>query len=312
MSDRDFVDLLVIPQGSGRVRQVRLPAWALRAAVFGVAFLLLGAVLSASLLYALFRARSANDALETENHLLRSELVALGARIDSLDSTVRDHIRLANEARLLSGLPPYEEEVALLGVGGSPAPEDFAPKPGVPAALGRTVATFSQRLDQIELRLRFQEESLEEARKIIEASREELDHIPTINPVLGPHYISSGFGRRRDPFTGQPAFHKGMDFCAPLGTPFRATADGIVTFAGKNGRFGSTIKIDHGNGYETVYAHAKRLLVRKGQRVRRGDMIGEVGNSGRSTGSHLHYEVHRNGKAVNPKRYLLEEPYLAD
>lgn len=116
--------------------------------------------------------------------------------------------------------------------------------------------------------------------------------------------VSSWFGKRRDPLNRKNAFHEGIDFRGRLGDPIRATADGKVIFAGKNGGYGNFIKISHGNGYTTSYAHMHRLFVRSGERVTRGQKIGSIGNSGRSTGSHLHYEVNLNGRPINPAKLM--------
>jgi murein DD-endopeptidase MepM/ murein hydrolase activator NlpD len=125
---------------------------------------------------------------------------------------------------------------------------------------------------------------------------------PSIWPVDGR--LMGAFGERTDPFSGEGAFHKGVDITAPIGTPIRATADGIVTFAEMENGFGRLVKINHGNGVETYYAHLSRFYVQPGQDIRRGELIGAVGTSGRVTAPHLHYEVHLRGVAVNPYRYL--------
>jgi murein DD-endopeptidase MepM/ murein hydrolase activator NlpD len=126
---------------------------------------------------------------------------------------------------------------------------------------------------------------------------------PSIWPVDGR--LMGAFGERTDPFSGEGAFHKGVDITAPTGTPIRATADGIVIFAQMENGFGRLIKIDHGNGVETYYAHLSRFYVQAGQDIRRGELIGAVGTSGRVTAPHLHYEVRLGGVAVNPYRYLV-------
>jgi len=305
------VNIIWMPEEGGCVRQFRIPLWPFYLAVV-VALLVLTALTGAAVTF--FHARDAqreNRLLFAENEALRGELVALGAETDRLDCTVRAHIQLANEARLLAGLPPYGEEAALLGVGGTPVPEEQAAGRMTPP-LQRTVRRYHDRLDQLGRQLAFQEESFVEVREVIAASRERLDHVPTINPVAAPHYFSSGFGARRDPFTGRPARHNGIDLSAPRGTPFRCTADGQVVFVGRNGDFGKSIKIDHGNGFVTVYAHADRLLVERGQAVRRGDVIGEIGNTGRSTGDHLHYEVRQDGRPVNPRTFIIEHDNFLD
>jgi murein DD-endopeptidase MepM/ murein hydrolase activator NlpD len=125
---------------------------------------------------------------------------------------------------------------------------------------------------------------------------------PSIWPVDGR--LMGAFGERTDPFSGEGAFHKGVDISAPIGTPIRATADGIVVFAEIESTFGRLVKINHGNGVETYYAHLSRFYVQAGQDVRRGELIGAVGTSGRVTAPHLHYEVRLGGAPVNPYRYL--------
>lgn len=117
-------------------------------------------------------------------------------------------------------------------------------------------------------------------------------------------YVSSSFGRRSDPITGRIAMHTGTDFSAPRGTPIFAVGAGVVTFSGRNGAYGNMVEISHGDGYKTRYAHAHELKVEKGDLVSKGQQIATVGSTGRSTGPHLHFEVYRNGMAVNPARYI--------
>jgi murein DD-endopeptidase MepM/ murein hydrolase activator NlpD len=129
-----------------------------------------------------------------------------------------------------------------------------------------------------------------------------IEGTPEMQPV--PGFILSGFGYRIDPFSGREEFHKGVDIPAPTGTKIKAPAAGVVIFAGRRGGYGKIIVIDHGNNYKTVYGHLHEFDVEVGDRVQKGDFIGEVGNTGRSTGSHLHYEVRLNDVAVNPVNYF--------
>lgn len=131
---------------------------------------------------------------------------------------------------------------------------------------------------------------------------------PSIRPLEGGH-ITSSFGFRQSPFSDKREFHSGVDFAAPVGTPVMATADGVVVSAGYMGGFGKCVEIDHGMGIVTRYGHLDAFSVKTGLKVARGDIIGKVGNTGRSTGPHLHYEVRLNGSPVNGERYLPE--YLA-
>lgn len=126
--------------------------------------------------------------------------------------------------------------------------------------------------------------------------------LPNTWPVDGR--LMSNFGHRSDPFSGEGAFHAGVDISAPRGTPIKATADGVVATAEWAGSYGRLVVIEHANGFETYYAHLSRLDVVAGQWVRRGEIVGRAGSTGRSTSAHLHYEVRRGGTAVNPHPYL--------
>jgi murein DD-endopeptidase MepM/ murein hydrolase activator NlpD len=129
------------------------------------------------------------------------------------------------------------------------------------------------------------------------------DMLPNSSPVAAA-YNSSSYGWRIDPFNGNKAFHEGLDFTANTGTPIRAAADGIVSFAEHTPDYGNIVKIEHGSGLETRYAHASKLLVHVGERVVKGQIVAEVGSTGRSTGPHLHYEIRLNGNSLDPRKYL--------
>lgn len=129
------------------------------------------------------------------------------------------------------------------------------------------------------------------------------DMLPNSSPVDAA-FNSSSYGWRIDPFNGNKAFHEGLDFTANSGTAIRAAADGIVSKAERTPDYGNIVKIDHGSGLETRYAHASKLLVKPGERVIKGQMVAQVGSTGRSTGPHLHYEIRLNGNALDPRKYL--------
>lgn len=134
-----------------------------------------------------------------------------------------------------------------------------------------------------------------------------LSALPTGVPVKGNYSLSSGYGLRVDPFTQMMARHEGLDFSAPVGTPILASAGGVVSRAGYEAQYGNMVEIKHAEGFMTRYAHASQLLVRTGQTVKRGDMIAKVGNTGRSSGPHLHYEVIRAGTHINPANMIPKE-----
>ena len=128
---------------------------------------------------------------------------------------------------------------------------------------------------------------------------------PTIWPVRG--WVSSKFGFRTSPFSGRRVFHEGLDIAARYGLPVRATAKGIVVFAGEKAGYGNIVTIDHGYGYMTRYGHNSSLTVKVGDKVEKGDVIAKVGSTGRSTGPHVHYEVLVNGIPVNPQKFIIDE-----
>lgn len=134
-----------------------------------------------------------------------------------------------------------------------------------------------------------------------------LNHIWPVDPSV-KQYISSPFGYRADPFTGEKAFHSGIDIAAARGTKVLATAEGVVAGVGKHGRLGKYVRIDHNEEEYTLYGHLSKINVTAGEEISAGDVIGEIGSTGRSTGPHLDYSLRKNGKPVNPKNYLIAPP----
>jgi murein DD-endopeptidase MepM/ murein hydrolase activator NlpD len=165
-------------------------------------------------------------------------------------------------------------------------------------------------LNNISARVNYQFASYSEIENLIKNQGQKLACIPAIQPVSNSDLdrIASGFGMRIDPVYGTPKMHKGLDFTAPQGTPVYATGNGTVEVAGQTGDgFGNHVVINHGYGYETLYGHMFKVKVNVGQKVERGEVIGWVGNSGKSTGPHCHYEVHINGQEVNPVYFFYND-----
>jgi murein DD-endopeptidase MepM/ murein hydrolase activator NlpD len=168
------------------------------------------------------------------------------------------------------------------------------------------VINTTKRIDVLQKELAIQSKSLDDILKMAKAKDKLLAAIPAIQPVRNENLKSmvSGFGYRTDPFTKARKMHEGMDFTAKIGTPIYATGDGVVERADNTASgYGNHIVIRHGFGYETLYGHLSKYKCRAGQRIQRGDVIGYVGSTGRSEGPHLHYEVHKNGKVVNPLNF---------
>ena len=203
-------------------------------------------------------------------------------RIGVLARAAHERRNAIIEAAMASGLP----------VSSRPVPIDAAGGPFLPMDDMAAEKSFEHGLNE-----------LRQALDALEETRGEVTAFPIAHPAPGQK-ITSGFGKRRDPILGRTAFHAGIDFRAPTGTPIRAPADGEVVSAGRRGGYGKMVELDHGNGLTTRFAHLSRIDVRIGDRVPVGGRIGASGNTGRSTGPHLHYEVRSGGQPVNPMRYL--------
>jgi murein DD-endopeptidase MepM/ murein hydrolase activator NlpD len=165
------------------------------------------------------------------------------------------------------------------------------------------VAEIKKTLDVLKARISAQKKSYAEVEELVKNKELLLSHTPAIQPVSNKDLsrIASGFGYRIDPVYKTTKFHAGLDFAAPQGTPIYATADGTVTTSGNSGNgFGNHVIINHGYGYETLYGHMVRVKASNGTKVKRGEVIGWVGSTGKSTGPHCHYEVHKNGEKIDP------------
>jgi len=158
-------------------------------------------------------------------------------------------------------------------------------------------------IDALTRKVKLELSSYEDIYDKVQENSVRIKSIPTIRPINGG-YLNAGFGYRIDPFDRVNRFHYGQDITVNTGTPIYAPADGVVKIARYMGGFGKSLKIDHGFGYTTFYAHLSKFNIERGKQIKRGDIIGYVGNTGRSTGSHLHYEVHYYGKPQNPLDYF--------
>jgi len=173
-----------------------------------------------------------------------------------------------------------------------------------------TIISVAKKLDKVKKKLYVQSKSFDAIKKEARDKESMIAHIPAIQPIAIKDFrrISDYFGRRRDPFTGKIRMHRGMDFTGPVGTDIYATGDGVVVKAEYSAYgYGKEVVIDHGYGYKTIYAHLHEILVEPGEQVSRGEVIGTLGNTGRSTGPHLHYEVRKGRRAVDPFNYYFND-----
>lgn len=210
-------------------------------------------------------------------------------KIDSLNIKLDSVIDFDNKERMVWGLPNIGEDIRKLGVGGSKM-DRSSPASAVKEAI-----------QELERKIDFEVASFREIYDQIERKKKVLLHTPSIRPAEGT--VTSGFGWRS--LSGNKEFHKGLDISNSPGTPVVVTADGVVNYVGYNKGLGLTVEIDHGFGYSTKYGHLANASVKVGQYVKRGQIIGAIGTSGRVTGPHLHYEVHVLGKEVPPSNYII-------
>jgi len=315
---------MIIPHSQRPVMRVRIPISVIKMFIIWIAAVIVVAVVFAASylnmknkMTELYQLRMVNKQQKKQLHVLEQKTSALSEKMSelkNLESEIREMLDLEEEEEVTSsrilGFPKIsrgdivERKMAGGGMGGSP--ETILSLMVLPsgkimddAEKLDKVGTFVDEMDKqiVEMKAR-----LIELKKDIVEWKDFLAAKPSIWPVYGR--ITSGFGYRRSPFSGRREFHPGVDIGAPYGSPVRATGDGVVQFAGYKSGYGLTVIIKHGYGFKTLYAHNCRLKVRVGQKVKKGDVVAYVGNSGRSTGPHVHYEVHVNGRLANPVKYL--------
>jgi murein DD-endopeptidase MepM/ murein hydrolase activator NlpD len=244
--------------------------------------------------------------LKAENDALKEDYSVLNARLNQLQKQMLEIETRDNEVyRAIFESKPIPDSARV---------EDIEKNKEVQyvqtLSEGQLVKTITSQLNLLSARMAYQEKSYNDIDDMVKNKAKLLAGIPAIQPVSNKDLrrIASGFGYRVDPVYKVTKFHAGLDFTAPQGTPIYATADGRVKASGYNeGGYGNHVVIDHGYGYETLYGHMVRVKARVGQNVKRGEVIGWVGNTGKSTGPHCHYEVHKNGNPVDPIYYFYND-----
>ena len=277
-----------------------LPSFVIKLVVF---FLVSIFVATGYFGYHYFKLTAKNRALlkfEKENTLLKKQILSFNQKISDIEKKVKHIDSLGTKLRIMARLdtPKNISE----GVGG-PSFEEIKNFISNNSFQDENIKKLHYMLDKLSFELKQEEKNIKELFKFYKQNDIKLSCTPSIWPASG--WISSPFGIRRDPFTGRRRFHEGIDITNRVGAPVIAPADGVVVFAGRNGGYGKVIYISHGFGITTRYGHLSRILVKVGQHVQRGDVIGKIGNTGRSTGPHLHYEVRINNKPVNPINFIL-------
>jgi hypothetical protein len=288
---------LYLPEGSSAIKQFSVSRTRLLALLGGVMASLMLLVVGMGLLMARVTESQDHKSLRRENNLLMKQISELRYGVDALKSSMVSLEQTDNLLRLMVDLPPINKDIREVGIGGSVS-EDIG-NPLDPAV------DLSLDLDKMEREIKLQGDSFDLIKTRIVANQDQVAHTPSIWPVDGGR-LTSYFGKRHDPYTGKIVPHLGVDISANRGTRIYAPADGVVVQSRPQYGLGRVVTIDHGYGFRTVYGHLNSTVVLPGQKVKRGDLIAFVGNSGRSTGPHLHYEVLVNGNPVNPLDFMFE------
>jgi murein DD-endopeptidase MepM/ murein hydrolase activator NlpD len=294
--------VLIADRSSGVVRRLTINLRV--AAIFVVSILMvpvligLGAKWSANA--AIDELQATNDVLSTENSSYRTATGTLTTQIQSLENVINDLAQRASvdpaALRAIQKLPDViKARAAGGGMANAPVADVFTPSLSSLSSPEDTFGILRDLLTALESRLRFVRHDVE-AREALAAA------VPSIWPTNG--WLTGSFGNRADPFNGSKEFHPGIDISADKGQPVHATAAGVVDTASFSGEYGNMVVLRHGFGLATRYGHLSRFAVKQGQAVKRGDVIGYVGSTGRSTGNHLHYEILANGSLLNPLKLL--------
>ena len=247
------------------------------------------------------------DKLTLQNDLIdhqKNQIQNFASQINELKYQLSELNNFEKKMRIIANFDNGEDEAeGVFGIGGS-MPEDLDPAIGMNEMQSVFLQEMHEQVSHLDQVAVSQQERFESLFGHLQEQRNMLACTPTVRPVEGG-YISSVFGYRISPFTERKEFHKGLDIAITKGTPIIATAGGVITFSAEKGLMGNMVVLDHGYGFTTRYGHCKELLKKKGDAVKRGDVIATVGNTGRTTGPHVHYEVQMNGVQVNPNRYIL-------
>ena len=236
---------------------------------------------------------------------ITKNLQILKERLNEIDENVNQIEEKDLAIRSYAGMPEIDKEIRKLGIGGRSIEsakifDNFAP------VINKELATLELDVEKLSREVNLELNSYSSIYEKVQEDIRRIAMIPSIRPVE-EGYLNSTFGYRNDPIDNVKRFHQGQDITVKTGTPIYAPADGIVKRAYYAGGFGNHIKLQHGAGYTTLYAHLSKIKVKHGQKVKRGDIIGLTGNTGRSTAPHLHYEIHHNGKPQNPLDYFFSD-----
>lgn len=336
MDPKQNLTFIIVSSASGETKKVVLPLHWVRVSLIILVFTVLA--LFAGLLdyFSLIAQSLENKRLRVENTQLKTQFQAVEAKVFTLESSLERVKSFTTKLKLITNVDAGDRATRL-SMNANPAPgtpvneyepmeerasskelmahdDQFATNKPVDEFRGELAAqnapefgTLIVRIDRAVKETNLREQSVIELWEVLSERQSILNATPNIKPARG--YITSRFGYRMAPFTGKLSLHAGLDIAATPGSPIYSPADGIVTYAGWDESYGRLVSIDHGYGISTRFGHNSQVYVQVGQKVSKWDVIAAVGNTGRSTGPHLHYEVRLNGTPVDPSNFILDESF---
>lgn len=314
MAKRTYT-ILVVPEHSSKVRRLTIPhRFFLQVGLGTVALVTLVSFALVHYLFIVDQAKE-NSGLKAENIHLKTRVRMVQEEIVRIDAQVQRIDQFAMKIRGITQVHDPERRLAMgpLEVDGGAsstrvlfAPDERTDYEDELLDSKMALRLVDSRLDDVDQQVNAQESSIRELNEYFAEEKSLLTSIPSLRPT-GSRLLTSRFGMRVDPYTNQEVMHKGLDFAAEHGSGVLAPANGTVVFVGNRGNYGKTLVVDHGFGLQTHYAHLSSYQVTAGQDVKRGQVIASVGNTGRTTGAHLHYEVRYRGVPQDPSRYILNQ-----
>jgi len=298
---KSYYTLLLIPEKKNAIRKVTLSSSLLKLAV-ALGIIIIFSLVYFSYDYAKSRQQSKELAhLRNITEVQKEQMNLLAAKIGDFEKKMSDIRQFDRKIRIMTNIDNGKSNGQFIGMGG-PMSEDSIMNSRIAETENELIENIHRNIDQLLEEASFQEGSFRELYDFLKKQKSILASTPSIWPVMG--WVTSEFGYRISPFTGKREFHKGIDIATKMGEDIVSPADGVVTKKMNLPDMGNMLKITHCNGITTCYGHMSKVTVKRGQKVKRGDVVGQVGNSGRSTGPHLHYGVCVSGVYVNPRKYL--------
>jgi murein DD-endopeptidase MepM/ murein hydrolase activator NlpD len=310
---RKKISFVVLSSGGAPAKQICTSKTSIR--LVGV-FLAACLIFFGYVIYDYFQLKQTTVNLKTRAVYLTNELNEIQSQRKQIQefaneiNALKSHLVTLNnfekKIRIIANIEKTDDSNNIFGVGGS-IPEDLDARLPLMEKHNSLMRDMHEQIDELNRASIHQKGEFESLLKSLEDQHNLLASTPAIRPISRGEksWVTSRFGFRVSPFTGQREFHQGFDISSRTGTPILATADGVVTYVGKKGLLGRTIIVDHGHGMVTRYGHCQKFLKKRGEKIKRWEPIALVGNTGRSTGPHVHYEVRLNGIPVNPEKYIL-------